>query len=432
MKKYLKIIPAAIIAAGLSGCVSHQIDIGDIFSRNNTGDVQTFTQLTENNEPVKAVYSVDEIAGSGNFNAAFLKEVAKQNDNFVISPLSVKLALNMAAAGAGENSDTERELLTLFGYEAYEDMISESQSLISELDRKDGSITVNNSVWMSDNKDDVKFSDDYIGNTSDIFNAELFKKDLSDKKIVKELNGWIDKKTNGLIPKMISQPFGADTRMLLVNTLYFNNKWQYEFDPNDTGDITFHGTNGDTKALGMSLTGGRLLYSEGEALRSVSLAYTDGSCMNIYLPSDESKNIGDVIANMTPGKLADALNMDYSEQKVDLLLPRFECEYNESLRYTLMLLGISSAFDRNKADFSRMLDAESKYPVYISDVIHASKIKCGEKGTEAAAATIVTVDGAGSMMLEEEPIYFLENRPFLYEIKSAGGETLFMGIISNL
>ena len=383
--------------------------------------------VTKASEPVRTMYSVDQLTENNAYQTALLKEIAREKDNFVISPLSVKLALNMASLGAG--SETERELLTLFGYNLRDTMIDESSMRISELDRRDGSITVNNSVWLSD-KDDVKISSEYIEELSGIFKAELFERDLSGADIVNEFNGWVNENTNGLIPRMISQPFDEDARLLLVNTLYFNNKWQNQFDPENTGDIIFRGTNGESMTMGMHMKSDDILYSEGDIFKSVYLPYTDNSRMKVYLPAEESENITDTIARLSPAELSAALEMDYRPQNVDLLLPKFECEYGESLRDTLMVLGISEAFDPDLADFSGMLDGDSEYPVYISDVIHASKIKCGELGTEAAAATAV-IAAAGAALPPEDQIYFTANRPFLYVIEAPSGEVLFMGVISN-
>ena len=82
----------------------------------NKDELQTVTcvNVPETTEfvPVEAEYTAEEISGC--FNAAFLKEALKENDNFVVSPLSAKLALNMAAMGTDEGSATEQELLNLF------------------------------------------------------------------------------------------------------------------------------------------------------------------------------------------------------------------------------------------------------------------------------------------------------------------------------
>ena len=467
MKKIISTVLALLICASAAGCRNSDdivvtvteissITINDPvafesavseymsekFSENEASAEQTAVpDIAENSESSetassageqeKPVYSPEEISGSGRFDAALLKEIAKQNDNFVISPLSVKLALNMAALGAGENSDTERELLDLFGYGSRADMVSDSENLISELNRKDGSITVNDSVWIS-NKKDISVSKEFTRRLEEIFNAEKFRKDLSGKKIVKEFNKWVKDKTNGLIPEMISQPFDEAARVVLVNTLYFNNEWKTKFPEYNSYEFKFMGVNSENLVMAMNVKS-NFEYAEGRTFKGVVLPYEDGSKMKVYLPMDENGSLAEIIGSLSPEQLSKELELDYTMEKTIVCMPRFECDYKDSLVETLKLLGVSAAFDGSAADFSGMLEEGSEYPLYISDVIHASKIKCGEKGTEAAAVTVVEMDTGSAMPLPEEPPKeFVANRPFLYMIESPSGEVLFMGIISEL
>lgn len=417
MKKFLSGTAALLMCASLAGCTAA-----------NAENVQTVTCPAET-EPVQANYTAEEI--SGYFDYAMLKEIADRDENTIASPLSVKLALNMAAAGA--KNDTEKELLTLFGYENSEQMRENSKYLVSELDRADGSITVNNSVWIDSGFHDI--SESYTERLADVFNAETFREKLTNKKIVKTLNKWIDKKTKGLIPNMISKPFQNDTVMLLVNALYFKNEWVHEFEPFHSGfTLTFHGTKGDCETAGMYLEYDGIKYAENDFFRSVSLDYKDGSYMNIYLPKEEdiseteSETVLDILEKHTPEELAAAMDMEYDNKKVDISMPRFECEYKNSLKNTLQKLGMRYSFEAGTADFDGMLIDNSEETLYISDVIHAAKLECSEKGTEAAAATVVEML-AGAAPVEEPPIYFTVNRPFIYVIKAPSGETLFMGTI---
>lgn len=417
MKKALCGIIALLMCVSAAGCTK------------NIGEVQTVTCLAEPevtyvSEPVSSDYEIGEV--SGYFDYALLKETAG-DENFVISPVSVKLALNMAAMGAKE--DTERELLTMFGYESSEQMQENSKTLVSELDRADGSLTVNNSVWIDSDFHDI--SESYTGGLADIFNAVTFREKLADKKIVETLNGWIDEKTNGLIPNMISEPFQEDTVMLLVNALYFKNEWDNEFEPNF--NMVFHGVKGDSETESMINEGKHIYYGEGSVFRSVRFYYKDDSYMNVYLPKNEDENVLDIIGRLTPEELAKEMDILYSngmdnDRVVSVVMPRFECEYSNSLKETLQKLGISYSFEAGFADFDGMLIENSEETLYISDVIHAAKLKCNEKGTEAAAATVVEML-AGAAPVEEPPIYFTVDKPFIYEIKAPSGETLFMGTI---
>ena len=185
---------------------------------------ESTTQSISETAEVKSEYEVGEVSKA--FEYALLKEVVSENKNAVISPLSVKIALNMAALGA--ESDTEMEMLEILGYGSAEEMAEESGRLAAELDRDDGSLTLSNSVWTDSDFQDI--GNDYKNGLDEIFSAEFFSEDLSDEKIVNDLNGWINKNTNGLIPQMINGPFEESTVMLLVNAIYFNNQWVREFD----------------------------------------------------------------------------------------------------------------------------------------------------------------------------------------------------------
>ncbi len=368
-------------------------------------------------------YSAEETMGY--FNELFLKETLKSGDNFVISPLSAKLALNMAASGAEEGSDTEKELLALFGYENAGEMKEQSKNVIDSLKVGKG-IEVNNSVWVSDKLGSLK--EGYSGDLENYFGAESFTENLSDSEFVDKLNGWVDEKTKGLIPQLLSEPLDESARLALVSTLYFKNKWITQFDNYDTRDEIFNGAEKAVLVPTMHNTF-YMDYREGERLKSVILPYTDGSEMRIFLPVNDTENISDVIAEMSPEELSTERGGNYENKNVQIALPKFECDYSGSLTEMLQRLGAKAAFDPSAASFGNMADTGGE-ALYISDVFQAAKIICDEEGTEAAAATMVTMECAAVM--PEETIEFTVDRPFVYEILSPDGEVLFMGYMGNL
>lgn len=358
-----------------------------------------------------------------NYEIAFLKYAARNGEGFVISPASAKLAMSMAAMGAGEGSSTEKELLGLFGYESKDEMSRIGKTLMEELNREDGSLSAKNSIWVSNRVKNLNSS--FTDDLTNYFYAESFTRDLSSQGFVDELNGWVEKNTNGLIKEMLGEPLSEDARLALVNTLYFKNEWQYHF--NDRYPRGFHGANGyNEKAPAMSMTE-YIMYSSDNTFKSVKLNYTDGSCMKIFLPTDENKLVTDIIAETSEEKLSAAIEPFYSNTYVSLTMPPFECDYKASLVEMFQSLGVQNCFDGNRADFSGITAEES---FYISDVMQAAKIICDEKGTEAAAATSITV-----AVCSDEPSYpvvLTIDRPFLYTIESPSGETLFMGVITDV
>lgn len=358
------------------------------------------------------------------FDAAFLKEALKQNNNFVISPLSAKFALNMATLGATDNSATQQELLNLFGYKKIDTLTQETEMLMKALDREDETITIDNSVWMSDKFE--KANETYVKTLEDVFDAEYFSLDLTSDKFVKKINNWIDDKTNGLISQMLSQPLDERARLALVNTLYFNNEWQNKFEYGSTFDADFHGINGTETVPTMHSTDWTVGYAESSKLKSICLNYRDMSKMKIYLPINEDENIADYIKEMTIEELLEEFEQNYCNTKVNIALPKFECDCRISIVEMLSALGVSEAFDPNNAKFGKI----SEDQLYISDVIQAAKIICDEEGTEAAAATMVIMKDA-AMFVEEPPKEFIVDHPFMYEIEAPSGETLFMGVIQS-
>ena len=73
---------------------------------------------------------------------------------------------------------------------------------------------------------------------------------------------------------------------------------------------------------------------------------------------------------------------------------------------------------------------EQHYDYWIEKVIQKARISVSEWGTEAAAVTVVAMDGATSAGPGEEPkrVYFYADHPFVFLIGEAtSGAILFEG-----
>ncbi len=420
-----KVLAMLLSTSMLTGCGLFTGKIPEEKLETIESEVNTQMEIPEVTEftPIEAVYTSEEI--SGNFNAAFIKEALKNEDNVIVSPLSAKMVVNIAAMGADENSVTQQELLSLFGYGSVNEMKGDSKNLMDELNRENGTLTTNNSYWKSDKLAEI--NKDYAEQLEAVFRAESYNADLTSADFVNDLNSWVDKNTNSLIPQLLSQPLDESARLVLVNTLYFNNKWVNKFENFATRDKEFYGNNGTETVPTMHQGEIFLNYGEGNKFKSVAMPYTDGSVMNIYLPKDEDTNIADIISEMSLNKLTEELETKRTEKMVNIAMPKFECDYSGSLKEMLQLLGVNKAFDPLGAEFNATAEGEQ---LYISKIIQAAKIRCDEEGTEAAAATMAVM-AEGCAPMKEPPIEFIVDRPFMYEIKSPSGETLFMGVIQN-
>ena len=131
-------------------------------------------------------------------------------------------------------------------------------------------------------------------------------------------------------------------------------------------------------------------------------------------------------AGAEPEELARLLRSPREDTEfLRLSLPKFEAEWSGELRDALSALGLDTAFDPDRADFSRLGDDPRGY--FLSQVIHAARIEVNERGTEAAAATVVAAE-SGATAPPPEGVELDLDRPFLYGIADREtGVPLFLG-----
>lgn len=95
-------------------------------------------------------------------------------------------------------------------------------------------------------------------------------------------------------------------------------------------------------------------------------------------------------------------------------------------------MGMKLAFDKNNANFSGMANLKPDERLYIDEVFHKAWINTNEQGTEAAAATAVTMAVAGAIMAPFQPKVFRADHPFIFVIQdNKTGHILFMGRVSD-
>ncbi|MCP4377940.1 MAG: serpin family protein, partial [bacterium] len=121
-------------------------------------------------------------------------------------------------------------------------------------------------------------------------------------------------------------------------------------------------------------------------------------------------------------------------------LPKFKLETRYKMKDTLKAMGMARAFidprgaNGDGADFAGMCASKDPWDqLYISSVIHKAFVEVNEKGTEAAAATAVMMDGSTSAR-PSRPFTptFQADRPFLFVIRDKQTNSiLFMGRIYN-
>ena len=344
----------------------------------------------------------------------------------LVSPLSVALALSMTANGAAGNTLAQFQDVLGGGVDLVE-LNTACAQLMADYQGLGGSTkcAIANSLWV-DPEGQIK--DDFIGQCRGIFDAQVFSAQLSEPGIVKDLNSWVSQHTNKMIPEIINQPFPEETACLLVNALYLKNSWLSEFDPLSTHTMDFHHAGGpDSQVEYLRKFDTQLSYLQGKGAQGVVLPYDDGRLAFVAILPDlypDSPDFGQWLNNLEGNSLSQLINNREDAIFLSFAMPKFSAEWKGNLEDILPLLGLEDAFVNGTANFSNLGDNPEGY--FINQVIHATKIEVNEKGTEAAAATVV--DAPAGSAPPQEGITLILDRPFLYGIVDLyTGVPLFLG-----
>ncbi len=339
-----------------------------------------------------------------------LNSEMNKDSNYMLSPLSIKTALAMAANGADGN--TKSEILDVLGIT---DLTKFNQDIKELIKRYNGSVVLKmaNSIWL--NQDyysgaDVRFNNAFKKTVKKFYDGKSAV--VSSNNAVDIINNWTSDKTNGKIPNIIGN---SDFLAALINAVYFKASWENEFKERMTDKGEFNNFDGTaTETDFMRNVEYYDIYSD-ENIQMIALPYAKGATM--YISVDDGGNIN-----------YDSYFNKLKSEYVNLTMPKFKLEYSEDMGVILKALGVNTAFDENLAEFGGMLDnIPAGENVYIDSVVHKTYIKVDEEGTEAAAETAV-VAGAATSSRKPTPIEFTIDKPFTFIIKdNKSGEILFIG-----
>jgi serpin B len=247
-----------------------------------------------------------------------------------------------------------------------------------------------------------------------------------------QVNRWVETKTEKRIRDLL--PAGAvddQTRLILVNAIYFLAKWSYPFEAHQTRPAPFHlsaGESRDVPTMSQTLS---FRTASRDGATAVELPYRGKMSMLVFVP-DEIGGLPAFESAFDVGKL-EAYVAALKHEYVRLSIPKFEVNPAASLRLAAALkaLGMPLAFDRQKADFTGIANPASREDrLAIAEVFHKGFVRVDEEGTEAAAATAVMGVRAGSA--PARPRIVAIDRPFLYLIRDdETGLVLFLGRVTD-
>lgn len=357
------------------------------------------------------------------------KQISDSDNNIFFSPVSLTSALGMAYIGArGDTAEEMAEVLHIDGTRSdYTLLHQRFMEHINALDKIEGvEMLIANAVWRQKG---YPFQEHYLKALEENFYAQAHEVDFvkAPAKTVDTINQWVSEKTREKITRLISeQNISSLTRLVLTNAVYFYGLWELPFNPDITRKREFILHSGEEVQAPFMHKTDDFSYMETDQLQLLELPYKEKKMgMVIILPAEE-KSILEIEQQLSWEYLEELL-AELSVMEVRTSIPRFTIRSQFGIRPVLENMGMKKVFQPGKADLSGM-DGGYRDDLHISSVVHQAFVEVTEEGTEAAAATGITV-GVTSYM---PPKVFHANRPFLFFIRDLEeGSILFWGRLMN-
>lgn len=417
------IIITCIVAYAISMLNSEEVVTNETpVSRANTSNEENLVE-----EPAREDVDPEEIdraLSTGDFEYTFLKlenEIAKKT-NIIYSPLSIRYALDLLNEGA--EGDTKAEIEKVIG-----------DRKVTKYDDIEKVLSTANAVFIKEDFKD-RVLDSYTDAVKEKFGAETIydKFETPDK-----VNKWVSDKTFKIIENFLSkeQIKMPNLKMILINALAIDMKWESDFDTTNTWSGVF---DKDGKNLDVAFMKKAETYSESIAYKQNELATVlamdleeqengvqlefdaimpNDMALDEFISSESSENIEFLLSDLTKAsELEDGLTV---------IIPKFDFDYSIQLKQELMDMGIKEAFDQKAADFSNITGDKS---LFVGDAIHKADIEFSEEGIRAAAVTAFMMLEKSALMEPKHPVIVKIDKPFMFVIRDkATGEVWFVGTV---
>lgn len=412
MKKVIALL--LLISLLLSGCNSGN---GDLMKDVKPSDQRDGLITLEEYEEGPFTGTVWDNALVADFGIRLFQKSFREEQNTLISPMSVLTALAMTANGA--EGETLAQMETVLGQSR--DALNSWYKYGTAYD--DELLHSANAIWF---REDVSVEEAFLQTNGDYFGAGAYRAPFDDT-TVSEINRFVEAHTGGMIPEVLRE-IPEESVMYLVNALALDAKWEEKYTGGQVHPATFTKTDGTEQDMEL-MWSEESLYYENDLCTGFQKPYVskDRLAFVAVLPK-EGVTMEDLLAGLEDMGLQQFL-ASCQRENVMAALPKFEAQSDVQMGEVLMSMGMTDAFDSALADFSG-LGTSSGGNIYLSHVLHKTVISVAEKGTKAGAATVVAAAEEAAM---EEVKQVILNRPFLYMIVDTSSNTpIFMGTLMGI
>ncbi|KAI6170490.1 putative serpin-like protein [Aphelenchoides fujianensis] len=359
------------------------------------------------------------------------KAIAGSNTSVILSPISIAFALSLAYAGAG--GDTRREFERVFAKGGiagnaldshFHHSFAQLTAANEEKNRKmelcpyracpgqtpDVAVELANRLYASH---DLQVKAAYKQLIVEKFGGHLEQVDFGrSEEVVKKVNDFVANATHDNIRDLLSSDFvNSDTKLLLVNAVYFKAAWEDRFSKGSTRSESFFiEQNNKQQVHMMKMRRLQTYYAETDDVQVLELPYKDERATFLVFLPKQRFGLSSWLQKVD-GRGVLELMSRLETRKVNIDLPRFKTTSQFQLVQMLQKLGFSKGFDQT-ADFSGISDER----LFISDGVHKAFIEVNENGSEAAAATAWKWTDMSAVEDSEGPVRFRADHPFAFLI----------------
>ena len=331
--------------------------------------------------------------------------------NIVASPLSMIYALAMLDNGA--SGKTKAQLEALFGCDAetLTDMLSAYAKTLPNA-YGGGKIRLANAMWV---RAGAPIEKQFIQTNREKLGAEVFQRSFN-AAAVRELNSWVSRQTDGMIPSILSD-LPPDAWFVLVNALLFKCNWADRYQ--GTTQMDFHAADGTVQKADM-LRSLEHFYLHDENAEGFLKILQGHYAFAVVLPK-EGMTPAEYLAALDGPALRRLLQYELYDE-VHTAMPKFKAEFSRDLIPVFQKAGLTDLTG---------LDGIAK-DAYVSGAVHKAVIDVNEEGVSAAAVTAIV--GAGSGIPSKEKVAtVIADRPYIYMIVDTDTNVpLFIGVNESL
>ena len=404
-KKYLALLVAGtLLCSALMGCTkTYATDFMDGVKAGTPTEVQVQEETW---------------AGMYDFSVKLLQSTCEEEENTLVSPMSVLSALAMTANGARGETRSQMEN-TLGG------TVEQLNGALTGLGQEEDSpLYLANSIWFAEGGR-ITPNPDFLQINADYYRAGVFEAPF-DQTTVTDINRWVKEHTHGMVEEILKE-IPHDTVMYLINALAFEAEWENPYEDSDVWQQAFTNQAGEVQQVSM-MHSEETFYLRDDQAQGFMKYYQGGRYAFVALLPDKGNSVLDYVEGLD-GQQLKALLDNPTSVPVMTTMPKFESEMEVDLREVLKEMGMDLPFDSAQADFTD-LGTSPEGNLYINQVFHKAYLEVEEKGTRGGAATAVEMNTEAA---PEEQMVVTLDRPFVYMVVDTSSMLpVFMGTVLSV